>query len=128
MSISPLFAIWNHTDGSRPIRNLVSLVEHEREWNFFQGKPVLTTEIFPCDLDTTSVALTVTGRSKEVISSVMDEMLNYVDKDGIVQVSHPFTPSLQFIRLSLTLINNHVTRSARPILITRGCASIPSSV
>ena len=70
------------------IRNLVSLVEHEREWNFFQGKPVLTTEAFPCDLDTTSVALTVTGRSKEVISSVMDEMLNYVDKDGIVQVSH----------------------------------------
>lgn len=65
--------------------NLVSLVEHEREWNFFQGKPVLTTEGFPCDLDTTSVALTVTGRSKEVISSVMDEMLNYVDKDGIVQ-------------------------------------------
>jgi len=69
------------------IRNLVSLVENEREWNFFQGKPVLTTEGFPCDLDTTSVALTVTGRSKEVISSVMDEMLNYVDKDGIVQVS-----------------------------------------
>ncbi|KAF9650600.1 HAD-like protein [Thelephora ganbajun] len=65
--------------------NLVSLVEHEREWNFFQGKPVLTTEVFPCDLDTTSIALTVTGRSKEVISSVMDEMLNYVDKDGIIQ-------------------------------------------
>ena len=69
------------------IRNLVSLVEHEREWNFFQGKPILTTEAFPCDLDTTSVALTVTGRSKETISSIMDEMLNYVDKDGIVQVS-----------------------------------------
>ena len=69
------------------IRTLVSLVEHEREWNFFQGKPVLTTEAFPCDLDTTSVALTVTGRSKAIISSVMDEMLNYVDKDGIVQVS-----------------------------------------
>lgn len=68
-------------------RNLVSLVEHEREWNFFQGKPVLTTDAFPCDLDTTSLALTVTGRSKEVISSVLDDMLNYVDKDGIVQVS-----------------------------------------
>lgn len=72
-------------------RNLVSLVEHEREWNFFQGKPILTTESFPCDLDTTSLALTVTGRSKEVISSILDEMLNYVDKDGIVQVSPPFT-------------------------------------
>lgn len=76
-----------YVDRLCPIRSLVSLVEHEREWNFFQGKPILTTEAFPCDLDTTSVALTVTGRSKEVISSVLDEMLNYVDKDGIVQVS-----------------------------------------
>ena len=72
------------------IRNLVSLVEHEREWNFFQEKPLYTTDNFPCDLDTTSIALTVTGRPKEVISSVMDEMLNYIDKDGIVQVSRPF--------------------------------------
>lgn len=70
------------------IRTLVSFDEHDREWNFFQGKPILTTEAFPCDLDTTSVALTVTGRSREVISSVMDEMLKYVDKDGIVQVGH----------------------------------------
>ena len=69
------------------IRDLVSLVEHEREWNFFQEKPLYTTDHFPCDLDTTSIALTVTGRPKEVISSVMDEMLNYIDKDGIIQVS-----------------------------------------
>jgi len=78
-------------------RNLVSLVHHEREWNFFQEKPVLTTEVFPCDLDTTSIALTVTGCSKEVISSVMDEMLEYIDKDGIVQVrlcsNHSLTSS-----------------------------------
>lgn len=80
----------HHADRPLLIRNIVSLVEHEREWNFFQGKPILTTEAFPCDLDTTSVALTVTGRSKEVISSVLDEMLNYVDKDGIVQVSPRF--------------------------------------
>ena len=66
------------------------MVEHEREWNFFQGEPVATTETYPCDLNTTSIALTVTGRPKEVISSVMDEMLNYIDKDGIVQVSRPF--------------------------------------
>lgn len=72
----------------------MSLTEHEREWNFFQEKPILTTESFPCDLDTTSIALTVAGRSKEVISSVMDEMLNYVDKDGIVQVSRRFNFNL----------------------------------
>jgi len=79
-----------HIDCSCLIRNLVYLTEHEREWNFFHEKPILTTEHFPCDLDTTSIALTVTGRSKEVISSVMDEMLNYVDKDGIIQVSRRF--------------------------------------
>jgi hypothetical protein len=69
------------------IRNIVSIVYHEREWNFFQENPILTTETFPCDLDTTSIALTVTGSSKGVISSVMDEMLKYVNKDGIVQAS-----------------------------------------
>jgi hypothetical protein len=102
------------------IRNLVSLEEHEREWNFFQGKPILTTDAFPCDLDTTSVALTVTGRSKEVISSVMDEMLKYVDKDGIVQVGQRV---IQFTRLSLTPINHHVTRFPRHTLIKRDCVS-----
>jgi HAD superfamily hydrolase (TIGR01509 family) len=66
--------------------NLVRLIEHDRAWNFFQGTPVLTTEEFPCDLDTTSLALTVTRQSTNVISSMMDEMLEYLDKDGIVQV------------------------------------------
>ncbi|KAG5731379.1 Phosphatase yihX, partial [Termitomyces sp. T112] len=37
-------------------RTLVDLVEHPRTWNFFQGKGQLTTEQFPFDLDTTSLA------------------------------------------------------------------------
>lgn len=51
------------------------------------GKGQLTTEEFPFDLDTTSLALTVLKRSKEIAESVMDEMLEYVDPDGIIQVS-----------------------------------------
>ncbi|KAF5386224.1 hypothetical protein D9615_002237 [Tricholomella constricta] len=66
-------------------RSLVSLVEHPRTWNFFQGKGQLTTEQFPFDLDTTSLALTVLRREKALASSVIDEMLEYVDHDGIIQ-------------------------------------------
>lgn len=50
------------------------------------GKGQLTTEEFPFDLDTTSLGFTVLLRDKEVASSVMDEMLEYVDTDGIIQV------------------------------------------
>ncbi|KAG5648479.1 hypothetical protein DXG03_003090 [Asterophora parasitica] len=65
--------------------SLVSLVEHPRTWNFFQGKGKLTTEQFPFDLDTTSLALTILRREKALASSVIDEMLEYVDPDGIIQ-------------------------------------------
>ncbi|RXW24997.1 hypothetical protein EST38_g879 [Candolleomyces aberdarensis] len=67
-------------------RDLVNLVEHERAWNFFHhGKGVLTTEQFPFDVDTTSVAYTVLKSDKALANSVMDDMLQYVDKDGIMQ-------------------------------------------
>ncbi|KAG5342688.1 hypothetical protein C0989_010656 [Termitomyces sp. Mn162] len=56
-------------------RTLVDLVEHPRTWNFFQGKGQLTTEQFPFDLDTTSLALTVLRRDKKLAFSIMDEML-----------------------------------------------------
>ena len=62
------------------------------------GGPVLTTETlpcasntpsdvtFPCDLDTTSIGLTITKHvDHETKMSVMDEMLSYVNKDGIIQ-------------------------------------------
>ncbi|KAK7064910.1 alpha-D-glucose-1-phosphate phosphatase YihX [Favolaschia claudopus] len=66
------------------LRNLVDIVEYPRAWNFFHGKGVLTTESYPFDFDTTAVALTVLERDKEVIKSVMDEMLEYIDSDGII--------------------------------------------
>lgn len=51
------------------------------------GKGQLTTEEFPFDLDTTSLGLTILKRSREIADSVMDEMLEYVDPDGIIQAS-----------------------------------------
>ena len=46
----------------------------------------MTTDQFPCDLDTTSIGLTVTSHVDfETKMSVMDEMLEYIDSDGIVQ-------------------------------------------
>lgn len=47
---------------------------------------MLTTEEFPFDLDTTSLGLTVMGSPEDVAHSVMDDMLDYIDDDGIIQV------------------------------------------
>lgn len=55
------------------------------------GVPQLTTEKFPNDLDTTSVALSVLPIDKKVVASVMDEMLEFRSADGIFMVSRsPF--------------------------------------
>ncbi len=50
------------------------------------GKPLLTTETYPNDLDTTSLALMATDCDDEVVNSVQDEMLEFVNEDGIVMV------------------------------------------
>ncbi|EJF57659.1 HAD-like protein [Dichomitus squalens LYAD-421 SS1] len=65
-------------------RTLISLSECPRTWNFFRGEP-LFSETFPDDVDTTSVALTVLQPDRALVNSVLDEMLEYVDADGIMQ-------------------------------------------
>ena len=46
----------------------------------------MTSAVFPNDLDTTSIGLTVTSHvDYETKMSVMDEMLRYLNSDGIVQ-------------------------------------------
>jgi hypothetical protein len=88
-------------------RDLISIESYERTWNFFiglfitdswylrkdyaltrkcSGKPKLTTDYFPNDLDTTSIALTTLRMKDEVAASVLDEMLQYVNEDGLVLV------------------------------------------
>ena len=48
--------------------------------------PIFTTDEFPTDLDTTSIGLTVTQPDRQVVHSVMDEMLRYMTEDGIIMV------------------------------------------
>ncbi|KAK0201388.1 HAD-like domain-containing protein [Desarmillaria ectypa] len=68
-------------------RSLVGsdIAEKEGKWNFFRGNGQLTTTEFPYDLDTTSLGLTVVRARVKVAASIMDEMLNYINEDGIVQ-------------------------------------------
>lgn len=62
----------------------------------------MTTEEFPFDLDTTSIGLTVcTHVDSETKTSVMDEMLDYVNQDGIIQTY--FDPSRPRTGTCLTL-------------------------
>ncbi|APA11940.1 hypothetical protein sscle_08g067100 [Sclerotinia sclerotiorum 1980 UF-70] len=60
-------------------------------WNFFAGKTVLIPGgLFPDDLDTTYLALTVLRPSStKTISSLLDTMAEYVNDDGTFQASHP---------------------------------------
>ena len=83
--------------------------DSQRTWNFFIGedrrlskdlndqtadkswigKPVLVPGgYFPDDLDTTALALTVLRPQPEVVTSLLDEMVGYVNPDGTIQVSH----------------------------------------
>lgn len=89
-------------------RSLVEFVEHPRTFNFFIGEshkslkkcsadtltdaliiigtPIMTSQVFPDDLDTTSIGLSVTNHVDFATKmSVMDEMLQYVNRDGIIQ-------------------------------------------
>ncbi|KAJ6490886.1 HAD-like protein [Mycena sanguinolenta] len=65
--------------------SLVDYIEYPRLSNFFKSEGVLTTSSFPCDQDTTSIALSVaphfTAATKQ---SVMDEILSYRNEDNIV--------------------------------------------
>ncbi|KZV70680.1 HAD-like protein [Peniophora sp. CONT] len=65
-------------------RSLVRYMQHPTKWNFFREKPMLTTDTFPCDLDTTSIGLMVTQPAPDVFARVMDEMLTYRTDEGIV--------------------------------------------
>ncbi|KAI0823367.1 HAD-like protein [Trametes gibbosa] len=65
-------------------KSLITTSNCARTWNFFRGKPLFSAS-FPDDMDTTSVALTVLRLDHALVNSVLDEMLKYVDADGIMQ-------------------------------------------
>ncbi|KAH7037602.1 HAD-like domain-containing protein [Microdochium trichocladiopsis] len=66
-------------------RSLVTLPEDtDRRWNFFDGQPALTTAVYPDDLDTNALAFrNADGISEATKNTVMDEMLTYMDEDGL---------------------------------------------
>ncbi|KIJ34139.1 hypothetical protein M422DRAFT_182450, partial [Sphaerobolus stellatus SS14] len=65
---------------------LVDYTHHDGSWNFFQGRGILTTKEYPDDLDTTALALTIAPDiSEKTRHRVMDEMLQYRNKDRIIQ-------------------------------------------
>ena len=59
---------------------------HDFLSSVFTGKPPFS-DTFPDDVDTTSIALTVLPCDYRVAHSILDEMLAYIDADGIIQVS-----------------------------------------
>ncbi|KAL5530994.1 hypothetical protein ACEPAG_3870 [Sanghuangporus baumii] len=72
--------------------SIVELPTPTKIVNFFRGKGQLTSENYPCDLDSTSLAwTTLPNIDKKAVESVMDEMLKYRNSDGIIEVY--FDPS-----------------------------------
>ncbi|ESK96745.1 hypothetical protein Moror_6705 [Moniliophthora roreri MCA 2997] len=72
--------------GDRSLIHLTRDEDHDNgRWNFFQGKGQLTTTDFPYDLDTTSLGLTAVQEDDDIAMAVMDEMLDYLNEDGIIQ-------------------------------------------
>ena len=76
-------------------RSLVQLQPHTRTtryWNVFPfgSPPAITSRFFPDDLDTGTLAFLALDYDKDVVLSVMDEMLEYANVDGYlyVNVSH----------------------------------------
>ncbi|KAF9468730.1 hypothetical protein BDZ94DRAFT_1294279 [Collybia nuda] len=67
--------------------SLVDVKRSPRLYNFFKKGGELTTAIFPCDLDTTSVGLRVFGpQDSQTLEAIMNQMLEHRDENGIVQV------------------------------------------
>ncbi|KAE8155970.1 HAD-like domain-containing protein [Aspergillus tamarii] len=65
-------------------KSLVSLEYHQKSWNFLQGSPILTTEIFPDDVDTTSLALMTLLTDGKTANLLLDHIFGLVNADGIV--------------------------------------------
>ncbi|KAJ5541536.1 HAD-like protein [Penicillium frequentans] len=66
--------------------SLVNLKCPSRLWNFFSGDPKYTSDTYPDDLDTTSLGLLTVPPDPTIVHSVLDEMHDYIDEDGNVQI------------------------------------------
>ncbi|THU85197.1 HAD-like protein [Dendrothele bispora CBS 962.96] len=67
--------------------SLVDYTKYDGQFNFFRGPGELTTSNFPCDVDTTSIGLTIVPHvSPATKHCIMDDILQLRNSDGIVQV------------------------------------------
>ena len=70
-------------------RSLTTLSTNEgecaRTWNYFIGKPVGTTAVYPNDVDTTSCSLLALSPNYKSANLVLDEMLANCNSEGRVQ-------------------------------------------
>ncbi|THH06879.1 hypothetical protein EW145_g3771 [Phellinidium pouzarii] len=68
-------------------KSLIKVWEKRDFLNFFKEKAQMTTETFPADLDTTAIRWsTEKNVSLTDLDFIMDEMLQYCNDDGIIQV------------------------------------------
>ena len=68
---------------------MVTLGVKATTWNTFIDKPVLTDEIYPDDLDNTTLAILKLDMKEHVVHTILDEMLKHVNEDGVVMVGFP---------------------------------------
>ncbi|OQE24450.1 hypothetical protein PENSTE_c007G06363 [Penicillium steckii] len=67
-------------------KNLVEINRPPRLWNFFSGKPKYTSQLYPDDMDTTALALVILDYEAVIAHSILDELLNYINEEGLVQI------------------------------------------
>ncbi|KZO90329.1 HAD-like protein [Calocera viscosa TUFC12733] len=66
--------------------DIVDYVKYDRLFHFYQGDKQPTIKDFPYDMDTTSTGLSICPHIKpETRHDVMNEMLTYLNQDGIIQ-------------------------------------------
>ncbi|KAJ9611366.1 hypothetical protein H2200_004550 [Cladophialophora chaetospira] len=91
--------MWSETTQGREVRDnfaqlflyeacrdldLVSMTFYERTWNYYIEKPIDTVEKHPDDVDTTSMAMTILPQDTNKANGILDEVLTYTNKDGII--------------------------------------------
>ncbi|KZT01194.1 HAD-like protein [Laetiporus sulphureus 93-53] len=71
--------------------SVASFTTPRRTWNFFNNDNNANFHSVPDDLDTTALAFSVVDSNPAILHAVLDEMLEYVNQDGIIQIYYDYT-------------------------------------
>jgi len=100
--------------------SLVALKDYHMLWNFFQDEPVLTTNEFPNDYDTTSLALTILDgyHPPNVIHQILDASLSNQSPDHLPLVyddpSRPRFDPIVCMHIYALFLLNHRSHELAP--------------